>query len=186
MPEYILSDDNEQLIAGLPDEGLEFSFSIEDGKMTTTLEPKVYHKGRTWQTVTLTKDNWFDYYELKTTAKFVNDAFGVYEHVSISTCYVLKPEYAARLDAALNSTVDVKYGSYASYRDYTIDVSAQRVTLSDITQSSYTEAVRSAASRFVKELELNSSYLDGISGSAYFYADTQLVDAQGTIYLIQS
>lgn len=183
-PEY--DGGGDELIARLWDEGMAFIFDIGDGEMIAEHSGKVYYKGRTWETVTLTLANWFDYYELKTTTEFVNDAFGDYDHVSIGIYYVLKSEYATRMDTELKSTVDIKYGSDASFNEYTVNALTQKVSLSETTDTHYVERTRSATYNSVKRIELEGSYLDGTSGSAYFYTNTQLVNAQGTLYLINN
>ena len=90
------------------------------------------------------------------------------------------------MDTELKSTVDIKYGSDASNNEYTVDVIAQTVSLSETTDTHYVERTRSVIYNSVKNIELEGSYLDGTSGSAYFYANTRLVNAQGTLCLINN
>ena len=185
MPEYYGSGD--QLIAYVGEEGLQFIFSISDGEMLAADSATMYYKGRTWETVTLTADNWLDYYELTITTEFVNDAFGEYDYVNISTCYTLKEEYAARLDGSLKSAVDVKYSCDRSRSKYTVDVPAQTVSWSQAEGSVYTDDnIVSATFLGVRSLWLSGNYLSGTSGEAYFYSNTQVVNAQGTLYLINN
>lgn len=151
---------------------------------------RYYYKNGTWDSVTLTKDNFFTYYEYKEEFTINYNAFGEYEDADIDYYYVLKDEYASRLiETASTATVKIQCDTYHSI-EYVIDFENESYTITDLGRLSASNTYSYDSNYFSGGIHLihNNSYLGGTEYtiSSGWFCKIQFIDAIGTLYLFKN
>lgn len=146
-----------------------------------------YYKNGTWDVVTLTKDNFFTYYEYEEVFKINYNAFGEYEDAHLYYYYVLKDEYASLL-IENESTATAKIQSDTYRMEYAIDFENESYSVTEPGEllSSHTYS-RDCYSHDTTTIFLDSIglYASDTTNTARF-RKIQLIDAIGTLYLIKN
>ncbi len=170
------------------------TFNVTDN--FTPYSSKRYYKDRTWAVVTLTPENFFDYFELTEELSIHYDPFGDPDSASISNRYTLKEEYTAALDRSL-SNADARYSCRQRYVNYTFDPINN--TYSAEANSTYENIFSDSASMRLSDpypikMPLQDSFThlytfvtadgDLCTGSNNYDSNFTLDNAQGTLYLI--
>ncbi len=146
-----------------------------------------YYKNGTWDVVTLTKDNFFTYYEYEEDFTINYNAFGEYEDAILDYYYVLKDEYASLLiENGSTATAKIQLDRYRM--EYAIDFENESYSVTEPGElvSSHTYS-RDCYSHDATTIHLGTIGLDAsdTTNTAYFYK-TQFIDAIGTLYLIKN
>lgn len=147
-----------------------------------------YYRSGSYDTITLTKDNFLDYYEYKEIPDIEYNSFGEFVRADVEYVYALKEEYRDTLIGKSSAAVRAKVDWYT--REYSIDLENETITTVKPGTFSKTETVTNRnnyASWVIEELELNThyfSYLHAETGTATF-ADVEVVEATGTLYLLK-
>lgn len=149
-----------------------------------------YYKDGTWEAVTLTKDNFFTYYEREETFEIEYNDFGEYESAEIWCNYVLKDEYVAKLvseeyNQANGSTAAVKIQLERYRMAYTIDFENETYSVVEpgelISSDTY---VRNDDLGFEKFMLTNTSLYP--NNETVRFPKVTFIDATGTLYLIKN
>ena len=121
-PEYEYQESRGRIYATIefPEEG-DFCFYLREGELATPFGPESYFKGRTWEKVQLTKDNFLTYYEYKESFSISYDVFDDWTRAAIVYSYQLKDQYLASLDENLCTKVGVKIKIDCYEMPYSID-----------------------------------------------------------------
>ena len=133
-------------------------------------------------TVTITKDNFLDYYELQVSAYFKFDVFGEYEQTEFNYELVLKDEYYDRLPAEMRSfpTIKAKY-SYAEYEaKVTVDPDAETYTLTPTDELIWTGE---NSTKGIKSFYLTFTVAYEDTDTVRYPMDIQILNAAGTLFL---
>lgn len=146
-----------------------------------------YYKNGTWDVVTLTKDNFFTYYEYEEEFTINYNAFGEYEYADLDYYYVLKDEYASLLiENGSTATAKIQLDRYRM--EYAIDFENESYSVTEPGElvGSHTYS-RDCDYHDVTTIRLGSIRLDAsdTTNTARFYK-TQFIDATGTLYLIKN
>lgn len=190
-PEYS-SGDSDQLGAFVGEEGLELVFYVSEDKMFALHSGTFYYKDRTWKKVTLTPENFFDYYQFdKEVAEWEYDVWGDFTELTIRQQLSLKDEYRSRFDESLSELTALKvredgYGCIIANVDsanktYTITGSENEYS------ASFTDRISKAGFDADGTVGLNSCWLqegDGYYGFTEYITDVEVVEVIGTLYLV--
>ncbi len=142
---------------------------------------KVYYKDRTWTEITLTKDNFFDYYEITERLEIAYDAFGDFTSAKVN--YILAPKegYYGKIDRQI-SDMAVKLNRTYYDVDYSIDLENETYTFSGSGMGEWGNIV--TYTNVFDESHLDTSYLNSDTGGGCLAFSYQIEKAQGTLYLI--
>ncbi|MBQ5760850.1 MAG: hypothetical protein IIV85_03745, partial [Clostridia bacterium] len=118
--------------AYLADKDLEtemyINFRVSSGYASCSFNNDRYYKDRSWEIVTLTPENWSEYFDLEETLEFEYDAWGALEAAHLLYTYSLKETYSERLDEDLsNMAVKFSYDEY--WADCTVDAINKTVSI---------------------------------------------------------
>lgn len=185
-PEY---DGGESYLwAEISDEGSIYFYFDEDRAelygISGLSKRYLYYKAGSYDTVTLTKDNFFTYYEYREELEIEYNAFGEFTMGTLCYQYVLKDEYASKTIGNNTAGVRVKIDWYE--REYTIDLTEKTLTTVKPGTFASTQTVADRYSSGVRLLRLNGfgDYLHTATGTDEF-ADSELLEATGTLYLLK-
>ena len=107
-PEFSIGKYNSLSACITTDEGrIYFDFYVDEGEMYGGRR-RTYYRGRTWEQVVLTAENFLDYYELTETTTWKFNAFGEFEYVAIDQFVTMKEEYRDRFDEKCSTLTAVK------------------------------------------------------------------------------
>ena len=184
-PEYEYQESRGRIYATIefPEEG-DFCFYLREGELATPFGPESYFKGRTWEKVQLTKDNFLTYYEYKESFSISYDVFDDWTRAAIVYSYQLKDQYLASLDENLCTKVGVKIKIDCYEMPYSIDFDNKTYSVTGAGTFRNTITTTEDSGNQVDFIALDrASMLPDDDGKAEF-AKIQLLDATGTLYFI--
>lgn len=143
-------------------------------------EITTYHKEGTWEAITLTKDNFLDYYDYEELFRIAYDAFGDFHAAMISHQFILKEEHASKRLRIDSIVPTVKVKENWCWAEYTIDFENETYILDepDI-WNNRTEVV--SESGINRGFYLGTTSLDRNMTESVFY-EYELIDVVGTLY----
>lgn len=180
-PDYYTENPDEYL-AALGSCDVHFNFDRNYAYVPGDLSGGYYRSG-SYDTITLTKDNFLDYYEYQEELDVSCDAFGDLTIARLYYKYVLKDEYESKLIYE-NSTAGAKV-SFDWYKcSYTIDPAKQTITIEEpgtyVSNGTWTSDTGCAT------VQLDRVYIyDDATGTENLAKNIKLVDVTGTLYLLK-
>ncbi len=148
---------------------------------------EIYYMIGSWETITLTKDNFFNYYEYQEAFKINYNGFGEFESADIQYYYVLKDLYASKLvdeayDQTNGSTVSAKIQLDRYTMQYSIDLDEETYTVIEPGELFSSNTYTRDDDFGVNSLFLTNTILNSSEGSNQF-PQIKFIDATGTLYL---
>ena len=161
-----------------------FSFELRWDKMETSFDKEDYFKGRTWKQIQLTKDNFFTYYEYKELFSIYYNAFNNWVEAPLDYTYVLKDQYADKLDDNLSSGVEAEFQIDFYKIPYNIDFANQTYSVTESGQFINSETITRKSSNDYTIIRAYDTVMLPDDGGEAEFAKIQLLDATGTLYFI--
>ena len=152
--------------------------------METSFDKEDYFKGRTWKQIQLTKDNFFTYYEYKELFSIYYNAFNNWVEAPLDYTYVLKDQYADKLDDNLSSGVEAEFQIDFYKIPYNIDFANQTYSVTESGQFINSETITRKSSNDYTIIRAYDTVMLPDDGGEAEFAKIQLLDATGTLYFI--
>ncbi len=180
-PKYYTTEPNAYL-AALGSCNVQFDFDRNCAYIPGDLSGGYYYRSGSYDTITLTKDNFLDYYEYQEELVVSCDAFGGVTDADLRYNYVLKDEYESKYIE--HSTAGAKVGFDWYNCSYTIDPAKQTIEIEE--PGTYVSNGTWTSDTGRESVRLGYVYTHGgATGTDRFAKNMELLEATGTLYLLK-